>query len=345
MKSFKFDETIEINGHKLDKKYIHSLNKSEREALIEPIFQQLRFQGFPYPDNTKKISSEWQRLLDFQPDTSSDSLYGNSSVATYICKFFCHNFYKAKDKIKKPNMVTLFDDDNVLKKLIWNRLGLGWIDYGPEETFNLTPKMFVQGFRSMRLAGMTSIFKPDIAKTLTLKYSQPNDIVYDPSAGWGSRMLGVASANRKYIGVDPLTIAELSNMRKFLQLKSCALINAVSENYRAKQNSVDFILTSPPYFNQEIYSEDQSQAYMQGEDYFYNTYWKKTLENIQYMLKPDKYCALNITNYPKMVEMAEKYFKLDCIVKIKLTKSHLNKAGKDDATKFEPIYIFKNNKQ
>lgn len=343
MKRFKYDEVIEIDGQKLSKQYIASLNKKEREDLIEPIFQYLRFQGFAYPDDISKIDKEWKRLLDCDVDLDSKELYNNSSVATYICKFFCKSFYEAKHKPGKPNMVELFEDDEILKKLIWNRLGLAWYtEEEKNEVFWLRPKMFVQGFRSMRLAGMISMFKPEIAKYLTLKYSQPGEIIYDPSSGWGSRMLGAAAVNRKYIGVDPLTTPELKQMAKYLKLKGCALIQEGSENYKTKENSVDFVMTSPPYFDTEIYSEDPSQAYINGEDYFYDVYWKNTLDNIKYMLKPGKIFALNVINYPKIIKMATDKFEQVDEIQLRTVRSHLNKSSAADAQKYEPIHILKN---
>jgi hypothetical protein len=346
MKKFKFDEVIEINGQKLNKKYIAPLTKEQREELIDPIVEYLKFQGFAYPDDEKKIHKEWKRLLDFKPDLDKKELYNNSSVATYICKFFCKDFYKTKDKVGKKNMVDIFSDEKMLRKLVWNRLGLSWYDKYPlnEGCFNLTVKMFIQGVRSQRWVGMTSIFKPDIAKHIIMKYSEDNDVIYDPSSGWGGRMLGAAAVgNRTYIGIDPLTTTDLIRMRNFLDLKNCELFKTQSEIFTLPDNSVSFVFTSPPYLDQEVFSEDKSQAYMKGEDYFYDVYWKKTLENIDKMLKPGKLFALNVTNYPRMVSMAKDKFEQIDEIKLKLTRSHLNKKGKEDAIKFEPIYILRKN--
>jgi hypothetical protein len=240
-------------------------------------------------------------------------------------------------------MIDLFYDDKILKKLIYNRFGLGWFEE-TNEAFNLSPKMIIQGFRSMRLVNMTSMFKPDIAKYMCLKYSQPDDLIYDYSAGFGGRMLGAVSCGRKYIGIDPLTNIELNNMIDCLKLKNCKVFDNCSEDFTMGENSVDMSFSSPPYYNYEVYSTDENQAYNKGKDYFYNVYWKKTLDNIKHMLKPNKIFGLNVKDQPIMVKMAKERFNLVDEVKLKTVRSHLNKKN-IDAVKYEPIYIFINNKE
>lgn len=346
-----FDELLEINNKKLSKQYIESLSKDERIALIDPIFNLLRSIGWIYPDDKSKITKEYKRLIDFQPDLSKNDIFNNSSLATYISKYFCHKFYLATTK-NKPTMIDNFNNDGLLKKLIKNRLGLDWIDSnekgpGVNEAFNLSFKMFIQGQRSMRMVSQISIFKPDVAKYLCMKYSNDGDTIFDYSAGFGARMLGAASCNRKYIGVDPWTIDELENMKNYLNLKDVSLIKNGSENVKLEENSIDFSYSSPPYYDQEVYSNESSQAYSQGEDHFYNVYWRKTLENIKFMLKPNKFFGLNVVNFPKMVDIAKEYFGEPVEeIKLRTVRSHLTKgkANKLAPEKYEPVYIFKNEK-
>jgi hypothetical protein len=342
----KFDEIIEINGQKLTKQYIQSLSKEERLELIDPIFNILRNVGFIYMDDKSKIKKSYAQLLEYDPDITNLEVFNNSSLATDICKYFCHTFYLATEK-GKPNIIDNFNDDNKLKRIIENRLGLDWLetdDKGPgvNEAFNLSFKMIVfQGQRSMRFVNATSMFKPSIAKYMCMKYSNEKDICLDYSCGFGGRMLGAVSCGRKYIGIDPLTVPELQNMADYFKLENCILINSGSENYIGEESSVDFSYSSPSYYNQEVYSNDLTQAYNNGEDYFYNIYWRKTLENVKFMLKPDKWFGVNVKNYPKMVEMAQEQFgEIIEEVQLKTVRSHLNKKAGD--IKHESIYMFKN---
>ena len=345
-----FDQVLEINDQKLNKKYIQSLSKQERLDLIDPIFKLLRKIGWIYPDNISKVKKSWKALLDYQPDLNEISLFNNSSLATDICKHFCHSFYLATEE-NKPTLLDNFADDKILKRIIGNRLGLDWLDAdekgaGVNEAFNLSFKMIcIQGQRSMRLVNATSMFKPSVAKYLTLKYSEPNDTIFDFSCGFGGRMLGVISAGRNYIGTDPMTINELEEMAKVLDFKTneYTLINSGSEMYCGAENSVDFSFSSPPYYDQEYYSSDSSQAYSQGEKYFYETYWQKTLENVRFMLKPNKWFGVNIKNYPRMLEQAESVFgNIVEKVALRTVRSHLTKTA--GIEKDEYVYMFKNEK-
>jgi hypothetical protein len=352
MNRWKFDEVMELNGQKLTKKYIASLNKEDREALVEPIFQMIRrdLPEFPYPDDLSKVDKEWKRIVEYVPDLSTDIVYNNDSRATYIGKFFCKDFYNTKGPKDKMTMPELFQDDTIMRKLIWNRLGLGWIDDEGQagEVFNLSGRMFLQGMRSTRMILMASFFKPSVAKYITMKYSNPGDIIYDYSAGWGARMLGAACCDRGYIGVDPLTTPSLEEMARHLNLKNVTLINSGSEDYIGEENSAGLAYSSPPYYDTEVYSNDLSQAYAKGPDYFFQTYWQNTLINTKRILKPDGYFGLVLTNQDQMLAMAKEQFgEIVEIVKLKTVRSHLNKSKlediiKKDPVKYENAYIFRN---
>ena len=349
-----YKDVIEINGQKLTKKYIASLNREQREAWIIPMFEYFRSLGWLLPDfDPDTLKNSYKKLIEYAPYTSINEAYNNSSLANDICMYFCRkSFYSVTERKGgkiRPTLIDNFLDDNKLKKMCRNRLGLEWYDEEGQrgEVFNITPKMLMyQAQRSMRLIPQITIFKPGIAKLIYLKYTKENDLVYDFSAGFGSRVLGALSCNRRYIGVDPLTIPEIREMLKFLNVPSdrYELINGVSENYVGLENSVDFAFSSPPYYDQEFYSNDSTQAYNHGEDYFYNTYWRNTLKNIKFMLRQDKLFALNLSKkYPKMFEIAKEYFGDPIeIFSLRTVRSHLNKTGKSDAQKYEPIYIFKN---
>ena len=351
----KFDKILEVGGHSLTKHYIQSLSKEDRHALIDPIFNLLRTTEFIYPDDETAIKKSWAKIKDHVPDLSTNSIYNNSSLATDICKYFCHSFYKATEP-GKPTMVDNFYDDMKLKRIIENRLGLDWLDPdeaadgtirpGVNEAFNLSFKMIVfQGQRSMRFVNGTSMFKPTIAKYMCMKYSQEGDVVGDYSAGFGGRLLGAMSCGRKYIATDPLTVPELEKMAAYYNFDNYKLIHSGSEEYRGEENSVDLYYSSPPYYDQESYSENCSQAYNRGEDYFYNEYWRKTLQNVKHMLKSGKWFGLNVKNFPKMLEMAQEEFgEVVETVALRTVKSHLTKTKDSDDVKNEYIYMFKNMK-
>lgn len=344
----KYDQVLEINNQKLTKQYIQSLDYDQRENLVEPIFNLLRSIGFLYPDESEEeLRKEYQKLVDLDMDISQLEWFNNSSLATNICKQFCvKSFFNSRGTKKEKTMQELFNDDDKLRKTIRNRLGMDWYyadgkGPGVNESFHFSFRMLIQGFRSQRLISPISMFKPNIAKYMALRYSQPGDLVGDMSCGFGGRLLGTMAAGRKYVGTDPLTVPELQEMAKFYQFQDYQLIQSGSEDYRGVENSVDLYWSSPPYLDQEIYSNDKTQAYNQGKDYFYDVYLKKTFENVKFMLKPGKWFGLNIKNVPRAVDMAKEYFgNIVEEVQLRTVRSHLNKSA--GTTKYESIYMFRN---
>lgn len=337
-----FEQVLEINGELLTASFFKDKSKKEREKYVQPVFDHFKNKGWMFPKSSdSKLNSEFKKLQNLQIDLDKNEFFNNGSLATNICKHFCESFYLSSEDGKK-NMREIFEDDGLLLKLVRNRLVIDW-DSSVNETFNITYKMMIQGMRSMRLVPSISIFKPAIAKYICEKYSQPGDIVGDYSCGFGGRFLGAMSCGRKYIGTDPLTTPELEKMAAYYNFSDYKLINSGSETYCGDENSIDLYWSSPPYFKQEYYSNDISQAYNRGEKYFYETYWANTLKNVKYMLKPGKWFGLNVKNYPKMLSMAEDTFgPIKEQVVLKTVRNHLNKSA--GVTKDEYIYMFTNQK-
>lgn len=197
---FKFDEIIEINGNRLTKKYIESLTKQQRLDLIEPVFNYFRnIHGFPFPDDDSDLKNQYNKLCNFQFDTNLDEIYNNSSMETEIYRYFCaKKFYACRESGKnKKSIIELWEDDKILKDMIFNRFGLCWLDEstnkkgeilpGVNESFNLSPNMMLRSFRSSHKGPVISIFKGTVAKAITMKYSNEGDTVFDYSCGWRSK--------------------------------------------------------------------------------------------------------------------------------------------------------------
>jgi hypothetical protein len=335
-----FFEPLTINDIKLDNNTVASLNKEEKEAMANDIFHYLRSVGFNFTFN-KKILNNYDNLCKFNIDTSTNEISAYTRLGTMLCKLYCEDYFKTRFGNKK-SIHEAFLDDDLLMKTIKNRLGLNW---KTDEKFNISFASIIRGFVASSICLNVSMFKPIVAKYVYMKYSNVGDVVYDYSAGWGGRMLAAASCNRKYIGVDPLTITPLTTLKNDLTLESVELIDGKSEDIRLDENSIDFSFSSPPYFDLEKYSYDEKQAYANGEDYFYNIYWRKTLENIKYMLKPGKFFGVNISNLPKMLDITKEYFgDIEDIVKFNMAKNHMHRRSPEDVSKYECIYIFRNNK-
>lgn len=347
-------QTISLNNQLLTKSYLESLSYEQREVLIEQLFNHMREVGWIYPDDNdlKECKKSWKRLVDFVPDLTKTELFNNSDLATDICRYFCHTKFYETREVKRSNNFEVFNDDIKLKAIIKNRLGMDWLlpdagGNGVNECFNLTYKqILLTGPRSKGYVNPTSIFKCDVAKYLTQKYCPIGGTIFDYSMGWGARMLGVACFNEKeiqynYIGTDPNTCDDLNNMIKVMELKGCKSYNLGSENIVLDNDSIDFSYSSPPYYDKEIYSSNNTQAASKGEEHFYEVYWRQTLKNVKAALKPGCWFGLNIKDQDRMLNIAKDIFgEVDHEISLRTVRSHLTKTSGNQ--KYEPIYLFKN---
>lgn len=151
-------------------------------------------------------------------------------------------------------------------------------------------------------------FCPWIARDIYKKYCRDGYIVLDPCSGWGGRTLGLASCMFKditYITTDPSkkTYEGLLKLKDFLKLgDNFKYYNLPFEDLELEADSVDFVFTSPPYFDTERYSQDEGQSFMRNDSY---EKWKTNflyvmLDKIIKALKHDRYCLLNVgkVRYP-----------------------------------------------
>ena len=114
-------------------------------------------------------------------------------------------------------------------------------------------------------------FKPYLAREIYLDYCKEGDKVLDPCAGWGGRMLGFVASRLggEYWAADPSTktFGGLQKLKEFLlsaELLSPTQIflsNMPFEDNNLAENYFDFAFTSPPYFDTEIYADEETQAF------------------------------------------------------------------------------------
>jgi SAM-dependent methyltransferase len=184
--------------------------------------------------------------------------------------------------------------------------------------------------------------------------------VYDYSCGYGGRLLGIGCSNMKYnyTGVEPNT-ETVEYLNFFNDCISEAvgvqgtIIQNVSEEY--KPTDIDLAFSSPPYFNLEKYSDEDTQCmvrYKTLEEWF-SGYVEPTIENIYNGLNKDGVFATNIADYKsygnkeyKVVDdwiaTAERIgFKHKGTIKMMLnTRPGVGNQKLAGREKFEGVYVF-----
>jgi hypothetical protein len=195
-------------------------------------------------------------------------------------------------------------------------------------------KVFPSGLKAFRISFCQYAvnFPPLTAKYLYERFTehfkdQEQINIYDPSSGWGGRLLGAMSIedsrNIHYIGTDPNKdhctengrtkyheFADFFNSKTYRAMglfpkthtyeifqHGSEVIDA-DERFQKYKGKLDLIFTSPPYFAKEAYSEDAEQSYKKFSQYdsWREGFLRKTLETCVEYLASDRYLLWNIAD-------------------------------------------------
>jgi ParB-like nuclease family protein len=174
-------------------------------------------------------------------------------------------------------------------------------------------------FLSMRLPGE---FPALLARDLYDEHVPAGGTVLDPCHGWGGRMLGFLLSEKAahYIGfdTDKKTLDGVQTMFRDLEpfaagSKTFKTLCVPFEEAKLDKASVDFALTSPPYFNTEKYGGELSswrryetlEAWVAG-------FYKPLLTKTASALRPDGVFALQIGSQRYDLESIAKEIAAGC---------------------------------
>lgn len=212
---------------------------------------------------------------------------------------------------------------------------------------------------AFRLGGKGVALKPSNFPIKTVDYILENYNVngnyYDPSCGWGVRLLGSLRKNINYYGCDPNTILcdRLNQLVKEYEdvngLNCEVTINPHGSEIFVPEweNKMGLCFTSPPYFNLEDYRHGE-QSWTEGTSYddWLNEYLNPTLENIKRYLINDGYVLFNVSDFNGLSLVADTIsafekvgFKHIETLDLKNIKRTNSKGGHNDNS--EGILVFK----
>lgn len=146
-------------------------------------------------------------------------------------------------------------------------------------------------------------FPPFVARQIYQKYcSSGNRRILDPCAGWGGRMIGAASLpNTRYVACEPCTetyngLIKLGNWLKSLQPTFDFEVHNTPYEEFVTDEKFDIALTSPPYFNTEHYSEEDTDSAHKFPQYelWENGFYRPLIINTINRLEKDGVFILNI---------------------------------------------------
>jgi 16S rRNA G966 N2-methylase RsmD len=155
-----------------------------------------------------------------------------------------------------------------------------------------------------------SLFKPNVAKALYDMVGAKN--VLDISAGWGDRLCGFMASEKgeHYVGIDPRREnhpiyeqqAEFYKKHNgFFETDKKATFHcspAEDMDYSDYTDYFDIVFSSPPYFNVERYSYDDTQSWVRYNniDVWNKLFLHKTIEKVWPTIRKGGYLAINIAD-------------------------------------------------
>ena len=259
---------------------------------------ELMLLDYRYQYTDAALARDWQQL-----QTVTEYKTGSQfKPGMKLCQHFCNNFWQIENS-RGQSFAGAWQDPVIMDRVReWglesmSQLWLSWIRRA----------VFM-------CAGLpnSSFYRPHFAKQIISLTGLPQGTLFDPCIGWGGRMLGTVASGWNYTGCDPnaTTFQNVNLILDFITQHQPAVFefpvvklhNIPAEQYRFDQaDPVDVVLTSPPYFNLEVYDHAPNQCYNK-----WNTYaaWRAEwlfplIERCLHLLKPTGVSAWNVMNFGK----------------------------------------------
>lgn len=224
-------------------------------------------------------SKELYKMRFYDASKNATSFAGNNYLYHYQMENLC------KTRVRnRPSLFEIMNDDELYAKL-YSKLGK------LKRTGTLANRLF----EAERYNGAVVFFKPTTAKYIYKKFGATQ--VLDPTAGWGGRMLGAYALGIEYTGIDTninlkpaydSMIAEMGKDNLNMIWDSCLNVDFSKIEY-------DFVLTSPPYLNLEMY---ENMTPFENDKLYYVEFLIPLIQKCLMYIKPNGWVCFNIS--PKM---------------------------------------------
>ncbi|MDK2885935.1 MAG: hypothetical protein PWP54_493 [Thermosipho sp. (in: thermotogales)] len=144
-------------------------------------------------------------------------------------------------------------------------------------------------------------FAPQIPRNVILRYSKEGEIILDPMVGSGTTLIEAKILNRRAIGYDinPESVKITKQNLNFegnYKYEPIVKIGDARNLSEIKDETIDLIITHPPYLNIIKYSNgqiDQDLSNISDLNKFIFEF-EKVVKELYRVLKQNKYCAILI---------------------------------------------------
>ena len=273
------------------KNSVRNLSDVEFENILPTLASELEDVSFYYSYSDSDLLKDWNALIKW--NARVDSMASTQRVGMKLCEHFFPNFFDIENK-DGNSFKSLWKADKLEKVLRWNRKS------------HSTPYLseLRRGIYFNYKLAKSTMYRPQMAKMVVTNLGAKR--VLDPCAGWGGRMLGSVAAGAEYIAFEPNTetYESLLKLIKFLGIEDKVRIikDSALEMDKYDIGEFDLILTSPPYFDLEVYSHEDTQSIKGCDTYsiWVNNFLKPLIELSISHMKVDGWSCWNVHNVGKM---------------------------------------------
>ena len=202
----------------------------------------------------------------------------------------------------------------------------------------------ISQFRSSLMITMIKLYKPHY--------------ILDFCSGWGSRLLAALAYNdhvHYYCGIDPnpdlfdgykkminILIPDKNDRKKYNMICDCAESCDIPDSPH-KSGLYDMVITSPPYYDSEIYSDNPNQSiikYKNLEDWYTNFLLKASINAIR-KLNENSHFIISI-NDTKTDSYVNRYIKdISSIIELEYVGVFCVTNDERNLTGMQPIFVWK----
>ena len=297
-----------------------NLTDAEFEVMLPHLAAELESNGVlreTYSD--AEIQKDWTLLLKKDTTINAMNISATEVAGMKVLRKHMRHFHAVRNH-KGHSVESLWTRPCLEKALRFNRAQHS-TPYASEIIRSLS---FANGL------GKVTMYRPLMAKKVVSYLANKDKLkevrVLDVCAGWGGRMIGAKSAELNhaykycrvhYTGIDPCakTHEALCAIRDELELTNVTLINKPAEVALQELDpsaKYDIALTSPPYYNLEIYSDEPTQSVTSGNGYqaWLNEFLSPVIQGI--IRLGVKYSCWSVKNF----KTDKKYDLLDDVIRI-----------------------------
>ena len=273
------------------KNSVRNLSDVEFENILPTLASELEDVSFYYSYSDSDLLKDWNALIKW--NARVDSMASTQRVGMKLCEHFFPNFFDIENK-DGNSFKSLWKADKLGKVLRWNRKS------------HSTPYLseLRRGIYFNYKLAKSTMYRPQMAKMVVTNLGAKR--VLDPCAGWGGRMLGSVAAGAEYVAFEPNTetYEGLLKLIKLLGIEDKVRIikDSALEMDKYDIGEFDLILTSPPYFDLEVYSHEDTQSIKGCDTYsmWVNNFLKPLIELSISHMKQNGWSCWNVHNVGKM---------------------------------------------